>query len=237
MFAELLIQIPIKQAEKLLEKHWKYLGYSPEFIQPALYIGTQKCLELAASSINECPNDVPVFEFTSSIFGFIDSKREQYLTVQHLNRLLPYLDRLNQSDLRELAEACQRMGIPEWGEQYLLELLDERNRKNYYPFDSDLLLEFDRFAADRHGESLVVLWLEDFDRRRDSKSRALIAVRRWLLLHPTLRSLQIAAACVQAVGARKDLSILDVSAIEESPDEIAKIKANTWFAICRRTLD
>jgi hypothetical protein len=235
--SRLLRRIPVNESEILLERYWEYLGYSPPFIQTALYVGTSKCIELAAASISQCPNNIPLFRLIGSTFGFLDSEKQKHLTMQHLERLLPYLDRLNGFQVWELAEVCQWMEISEWSRKHLSSRLSEKHQKRYHPSDDDLLQDLNEFATDKHGVLRVTYWLEEFDKRHDPKSRALSIVDCWLAFNPTVKGLQIAAACIQSVGTRKDLSILDQYTIEGSPNEIAKIKESTRFAVYRRSLD
>ena len=235
--SSLLMMIPVKDAETLLDKYWGHLGYSPLFIQTALYVGTPKCLELAASSISQCPRDVDILKHIHHQFGFMDYEREKYLTIQHLDNLLPYLDRLGEHELWQLAEVCQRLGIPEWSKQHIFDRLSEKYRKQYHPSDDDLLQDLDDFAADSHGVWRVMYWLEEFDKRHDSRSRVLSIVDRWLASHSTVEGLKIATACVQAIGTRRDLSILDKYAIEGPRDKVANIKESTRFFVHRRSLD
>lgn len=235
--SRLLMMIPVKDAEKLLERYWEHLGYSPLFIQSALYVGTPRSLELAASSISRCPTTVPLFEHVHFHFGFMESERQKYLTAQHLENLLPYLDRLGEHELWECAEACQRLGIPEWGERHLSHRLSEVHRRRYYPSEDDLLQDLDEFAAQPHGVWRVRHWLEESDKRHKPRNHALSIVDRWLASQPTIRALEIAAECVQAIGTRNDLSMLDKYAVEGSLDKIASIKASAHFSVCRRTLE
>jgi hypothetical protein len=247
--SRLLTMIPVKDAEMLLNRYWDNLGYgiwSDKFIQAALYVGTSKCLELAASSISQHSTDWLkdiVFRNLSSIFGFWESERSKYMSVKHLENLLPYLDYLDESELGNLALVCQNIGIPEWSKQYLYPRLSENSRKRYHPSEDDLLQNLNEFAATpyingiHYGVQLVPHWLEEFDKRHDLKSRALSIVDCWLAFNPTIKGLQIASACVQAVGTRRDLSILEQYTIEGSPDEIARIKESTRFAVYRRSLD
>jgi hypothetical protein len=255
--ANLLTMIPAKDAEMLLDKYWEHLGYSSLFIQTALYIGTSKCLELAEASLskpdvslNECPRSVPVIDhlftalshhydcqFTQSGFIATMTDKHEHWTVQRLENLIPYLDRLGESQVWQLAEVCRRIGIPQWSQKNLYSRLSEEHRKRYHPSDDDLLQDLNEFAAQEHGMRRVDYWLEEFDKRHDPKSRALSIVDCWLAFNPTIKGLRIAAACVQAVGTRKDLSILEQYLIEGSPDEIARIKESTRFAVYRRSLD
>jgi len=234
--SELLLKISVKDAEMLLDRNWGYLGYSPLFIQTALYVGTPRCLELAAYSITQCPKDIPVFKHLNISFGFLDSERQKYLTVSHLDNLLPFLDRLDEQELWHLAEVCQRLGIPEWSQQHLSDRLSAKERKSYHPSDDDLLQDLTEFAGYKQGTRHIKYWLEGFDKRKDSKSHALTIIDRWLGSHPTIECLRIAAACIQVIGTRKDLSILEKYTIKGSPDEIAIIKESTWFSVCRRYL-
>ncbi len=255
--ANLLTMIPAKDAEMLLDKYWKHLGYSSLFIQTALYIGTPKCLELAEASLskpeaslNECPHSVPVInhlftalshhydcQFTQSGFIATMTDKHEHWTVQRLENLIPYLDRLGESQVWQLAEVCRRIGIPQWSQKNLYSRLSEEHRKRYHPSDDDLLQDLNEFAAQENGIRRVDHWLEEFDKRHDPKSRALSLVDCWLAFNPTVRGLQIAAACIQSMGTRRNLSILDQYIIEGSPDEIARIKESTRFAVYRRSLD
>ncbi|AFZ24303.1 hypothetical protein Cylst_2061 [Cylindrospermum stagnale PCC 7417] len=237
IFSSLLIKIRVEDAENLLVKHWDYLMYSPLFIQSALCIGTPKCLDLAAAAINQCPKDIKILEHIHSHYEFAELGEKKPLTKQHLNNLLPYLDRLGQSDLWECAELCQTLKIPEWSQQYIAPLLSEENRKRYHPLDDDLLQELDDIATRINSDFHIECWLENFNKRHEPKNRVLGIIDHWLAINPTVKGLQIAAACVQAVGTRKDLSILDKYLIEGSPDEIARIKESTIFAVYRQSLD
>jgi len=143
--SKLLMRIPVNDAEKLLEEYWGHLGYSPLFIQTALYVGTPRCLELADSSIRECPREIEVLEYIQFHFGFMEIEREKYLTKQHLDNLLPYLDRFGEGELWHLAEECQRLGIPEWSYQHIRNLLSVEWRKRYHPSDDELLKDWINF--------------------------------------------------------------------------------------------
>jgi hypothetical protein len=150
---------------------------------------------------------------------------------------VPYLNYLDECELWLLEQTCQQLGVPEWGQKYLATKLNESHRKEYYPSNDDLLQELDELAAKENGVWRVTNWLDKFEKRHVSKSRALEVVDCWLAFHPTVRGLQIAASCIQSVGTRRDLSILEQYIIEGSPDEIARIKESTRFAVYRRSLD
>jgi hypothetical protein len=276
----LLTKIPENDAEMLLDECWSHLGYSPLFIQTALYVGTPKCLELVADSIRRCPDSIPVFKHFSSNFRLNDSNSKKYLTAEHLrkigNNLLPYLDRIDEVELWQLAETCNRFEIPQWNQQEILPRLTDEFRRRCHPFEDDLFNELEPFAISAEGiqklnlpwttlaidnqryssfnsfkdklpeqvkqfantlegvRKLTLTWLQTFNTQHHL---ILNVVKRIIASHRTTRSLQITAVCIEAVGTRKDLSILDQYIIEGSPDEIARIKESTRFAVYRRSLD
>lgn len=234
--SELLMQIPSHDAEKLLIKHWEHLQYSPLFIQTALFVGTSKCLELASKSIAKYPAGIKVFRHVSSHFGLMNLERARLVTKRHFDSLIPYLDRLDEGDLWELAEVSQRLGIPEWSNQHLSGKLAEEWRKRYLPTGEDLLQALDELAADDHGVTKAIFWLKDAEKRHESQ-RVLDIVDRWLGSHPTVNSLRIAAQCIRSFGSRANLSLLDKYVIAGPQDTVVKIKASTHYFVCRRSLD
>ena len=236
----LLTMIPVSDAELLLEKNWENLRYIPKFIQVALYVGTEKCLKLADSSIQGWPDGTYVFKHLNWTFGFHITGRQERLTIQHLDRLVPYLDRFEEDELWGLADVCQSLGIPEWKKEYISSKLTEMWRKRFYPSDEDLFRELDEFIAGPHQDSqhliwMLTHWVEKFDKRHDS--RAKLIMEKWLESNPTVRGLSVIAAFLKVRGTRKDLAILDKYEIEGSNEEISKIKSDAKFAIYRRSLD
>lgn len=238
ILSKFITQIPVKDAEILLEKYWNYLGYSSIFILTALYVGTPKCINLATSRINKCPSSIPIFHYVNYIFGFLDSEKQKCLNVQKLDNLLPYLNHINKITIEHIATACKQMQIPEWGHKNLSNYISEQERKLYYPSDDDLLEELNEIALHQNSEWRVISWLKQFDdiRYTPDQHHLLSVVDCWLAFNSTVKGLKIAAAYIQAIGTRKDLSILDQYTIEGSPDEIAKIKESARFAVYRRSL-
>jgi hypothetical protein len=207
--SKLLMMIPAKDAELMLTKCWGHLGYSRLFIQTALYIGTPKCLEFASSAISQCPATIPIFEHLGSQFGFLESGRQERIEIRHLNSIVPYLDRLDEFELWECAEVCQRKGFIEWSSRYLSGRLNEQHRKHFHPSDDDLVQELNKLVSDKHGEWRVQFWIEEFNKRHDSNRRILNILNRWLPANNNIVNFKIVAACLSLIGTRSDLSLLD----------------------------
>lgn len=238
--SRLLTSIPSDDAEMLLEKYWGHLRCIPRFVQAALYIGTDKSMKLADSSIKGCSGNIPLFERLELTFGFFEESRQDLLTKQHLERLAPYLDKCDEDILRDLAEVCQHLGIPEWNKEYISSKLTAEWRAHFYPTDEDLLRELDKFAADLRWDSDHLVWhfthwVEKFDVRHDSRANTIIG--KWFKMNCNIRGLQVVAAFLKVRGTRKDLHLLDMYTIEGPLHEILKIKDDVRYSIHRRSLE
>jgi len=183
-----------------------------------------------------CPTNAPIFEHLSSTFGFMETGRHELLKFEHLENLLPYLDRLSKFELCQCAEVCQRLGIPEWSSQHLSKLLDKKYRKRYHPSDDNLLQELDKLVADKNGVWRVKYWLEEFDKRHESQN-SLRIIDLWLSKNTSVEGLAISSACLEIIGIRKNLSLLDKYKIDGDPEEIKMIKTNAKFSVYSRTLE
>ena len=235
--SRLLIRAPVVDSEKLLESNWKHLKCSPLFVHAALHTATPRCRELAALSIAECPKHIPIFEHIAFCFGLMDSGGRKHLKLTSLESLNPYLERMGAPELSRLAEVCQHAGFQEWGRQYLPRHLDPKTCERYYPTEGDLLQDLDEFESDQHRVWTVQLWMEDFDRRHDSKEQIIPLLEKWLQTHRTEQALQVAARCIELIGVRGNLPILDRHEIKGTMDTINKLKAGTKFFVRRRSLD
>lgn len=231
-----LMKVPPEDAEELLGKYWNHLCYSSNFIQTALYIGTSKSLELADRSIKKCPKNIDLFEYISNQYGVLEVGMHEYLNIKHLENLKPYLTLINKRELSNLAELCQRMGIPEWSKQNISSLLEKKGLKRYHPTNENLVEDLDRFVNIRQGKFSVKYWIEDSEKRHEPKSRILKVTEKWLAQNPTIDRLEIASACIQEIGCRKDLEILDKYIYKGTAAEIEKIKENTRLLVFKRTL-
>jgi len=248
--SRLLIHIPIEDAEPRLERYWQHLGHSRLFIQAALYIGTPKCLELAASSISACPSEIDVFQYLEFCFGFNESSRQNLITVEKLNALTPYLERFDEHLLQQVAKFCQRQGFHDWIKEHLRDRFSDDLRKRYLPTDDDLL---ESFGSERAIPNVQV-WLQDFEARGDSWDRAMRILRRWVKLFHSDSDLQRSmsfigacervAECLRSIGTRKDLALLDNFIAQREPqaheferNTIAEIVRDVRFDVMRHTLE
>lgn len=231
--SEMIMRLPVDEAERLLLKHWAHLPFSPYFVQTALYISTPRLLGAAQATINECPEPAKFMEHLSSHFG-IRTKGHPGLTREsQVRALAPYLHHLSPMDLGDLWKACNNRG---WFTMRR-ELLDDRLQPPFAQriWDRELaVLEFDKMVAENH---LVWInhWIDDFLKTGVSWSEILATMTAWLDERRTLEALQVVAAAVEHRGTREDLRTLRI--YEGMPEGAAKqLIADTQFAVRRRSI-
>jgi hypothetical protein len=241
--------MPRGDAESLLERHWAHLCYSPLFVQAALYVGTPKCLELAGKVIQDFPDGVNPFKHIDMFMaGFGRVARDGPLTLAHFKNLQPYLTYFDDRLLNWYIESCHQFGPEgiEWCKEMLPEPAREIYQKRYFPSDDDLLQSLEDLP---HNRNSVLMWLSQFDRydrpldeffpkKWKYSQNPLSILEQWLQTEPTYWKVNVAAICIEEIGTREDLRILEVpleDSWERAQAEI--LKESTVFAVCRRTLE
>jgi hypothetical protein len=234
--ADLLMRIPVNDAESLLVKHWEHLRYSRLFVQSALYIGTPKCLELAGMTIAEYPEESPLFKEMSYRVGFSALGKSDSLTLDHLKRLGRYWHRFDDTTLREFVDACYKFGDEgiAWCREHLPESTNETYRLRYFPTDDDLIEMLDQRIG--FSETATAMWVDDLTEHVDPR-RLMSVLRPWLGSEPTIEKVRVAVTCIERIGQRKDLDMLDdaMASIEHRWVVDAHVES-VKFDVQRRTL-
>lgn len=239
--AEILRDVPIKDAEDLLLNRWTHLRYSPLFVQAALFVGTTPCLRLAREAINEYPDDVDPFEHVAQFFrvlgfggGLSVDTADPPVALRHIKNLEPYLDRLDEMTLRSFAAVCYHLGEESiaWCKKHFPDAVNESCRQRYCPTDEDLVRTLDHYSP-----NLWTVWLDGFKKRHDERN-PLDVVEKWLQIKPTYQKFEFAARCIEEMGCREDLRRLDVPLEYPIWQQMADYtKASVAFAVRRRTLE
>lgn len=242
--AKLLRMVPTEDAETLLAKYWGHLRYSRLFVQCALFVGTLGCLTLAKGAIDEYPDNVDPFEHIDQFFGVFGfghglsiETTSPRITLQHIKNLQPYLHRLDETALGSFASVCYLLGDEaiEWCEKSFPEPIVEGCRKKYRPTDEDLVQILEAYS--KQHLNMISHWLEGFKQRNDPRNPVEI-LDKWLKVDPDFWKLKAAARCIEEIGTRKDLKILEVSPrdLPENHWLFSRVKENAKFAVYRRTL-
>ncbi|OPZ87536.1 MAG: hypothetical protein BWY76_00412 [bacterium ADurb.Bin429] len=241
--ASLLCLIPASDAEALLDAHWESLQYSPLFIQTAVLIGTPRCHVLAAESIKDYPEEVPVFEHVMMRMNKRLNGQTIRMQPEHLERLLPFARYLGERELYYMADTCQRLGIPEWSKEHLYPYLSDNDRRRFHPTDDDLFAQLDAYAEDKDNSkyhhlvwAVEHIWLAAMEKQNMPREQILSIMQRWLERDTTIERFRVAAACVQAIGKREDLTMLERCLTTCNSQVAAEILQSTRFMVYRRTL-
>lgn len=239
--AELLVKIPVADAEGMLQNHWGHLKYSPWMIQTAFRIGTSVCVDLIMDALSLCPTTVDVFHLAFSTVWEQENAANP-ITLKHLELLEPYLDRIRPKEFLFLAWRTERVAgaderIAEWLRRHVIPRLEPEDQIRVQVADEMLIGNLDRcFKETGFPPYLAFLFEERHGFRYVVPERQLALLDRWLSNHRTVRGLLIAAECLVHIGARKDLTLLDRYPIEGDAASMERIKADARFSVYRRTL-
>lgn len=235
----LISQISPAEAERLLEKNWPHLRFSPHFVQSALYVGVPRTRALAAEAVAACPEPQRLFQYIHhGEFAQADSESTggTGLSPMHLESLAPYVHLLDENGIEWLANACNRRGHFSWRREHVDPLLSPESRKRMGLWDEDLFADLDDFATKKKSSGFVDYWLKKFPERGDPEDRAMKIVAAWLRDRRTFAALETAAECVALGGTRKDLALLEGSGLAAEDPQVARLLEATRFRVFRRSL-
>jgi|GEM_PF-745968 len=239
MISQLLIKIPIKNAESHIIKNWEQLKSSQEYIQAALYVGTESCLKLVAKTIQECGDPNLLFEYIDQRFGFMSGELKSY-NDRHLRILEPYLDYFSDMSIWSFWMSCNRRGFFSWREKHLDKRLSEKfkKREHHTVIDSAVFEQLDRFVEDNRKKIIVSydFWLKSFEERGETIRLPMKLLREWLYERKSSEAFHVAAYIISIGGIRSDLEILKIDIPNAEKSYIAQIREDTTFAVKLRSL-
>ncbi|MDY7225745.1 hypothetical protein [Hyalangium rubrum] len=231
--SEIIQRLPSSEAEVLLDRHWEHLRFSYLFTAAALFVSTPLTCQLVAQSISKCPEPRQLLRFLGGHYGLVWEGHGPRAALKQLESLTPYLEHLGEVDILQLWTHCNRMGFHAWRQKHLDQYVSTKYRIRHGLDDDALSKGLDDIVAKRHG--YIHHWIEQFEERGDSPRRAVMVVTAWLRGRQTLEALKVAAEVIVSLGARADLGLLDLKAIEPA-DAAAKVLADSCFALFRRSL-
>jgi hypothetical protein len=236
VLAGILTEIPIADAEELLYEHWNHLRYSRLFLQAAVFVGTPKTLALVDEVLCDYPAETDPFKHLDFTFGFTIYSRGKHLTLNHLTHLEPYTERLSHDEQLSCAEYCYRQGgeFINWCIKHLSKEMNDVYRSRYHPTEDDILRQLDVISG--HLRNHTLYFLEKY-RKENDPIKFIEILKRWLQDKPTWQKVEAVAACIELIGTRADVSMLDVPLENEwERHHINLVKENAMFGVCRRTL-
>jgi hypothetical protein len=238
--AELLMKIPASDAELLMKMHWDRLKYVPEMVQAALRVGTPGCAAMARESLANCPKNIDIFKF--AFMHWRSGRRSNPITLQHLENLEPYLDRLTEDQVLQLAwnferEIADNSKMANWVRRILIPRLPVDERSRVRASDECLMSHLDRQLQNvTFGPNLRYLFEDPDGNVRAQPDHVMRIVESWLSTNRSVRGLAIVAECLKCIGSRNNLTLLDRFLVSGDQSQIDLIKADTKFAVLNRTL-
>lgn len=238
--ANLLLKIPPIDAERILSDHWGSLRYSPPFITAALRVGTHKCMTLAESSLQDCPEDVDIFTHSFLDWGHESIHPSNPLSEHHLNALLPHLNRMNERQLERICSLVdpRRYGsakLARWVQKHVRPHSQSDTVRRVAPTDEELLVELEIWAQ---REILRVdIWLEDFERRGDSNDRVFTILDNWCDRFHDLCGFRVVTACYKLIATRKQIGKLRDRFLDTWSDDFERFFCDMEFSVKLRTLN
>ncbi|MGX7745412.1 hypothetical protein [Rhodopseudomonas parapalustris] len=228
--AEIIVGLPVEEAERLLLKHWDHLRYYNYYVQAALYAATPRLLKLVREVVKSTDEQHKVFEHISMHYGVQTHGRVGVTRREQFEALAPYLDMLDEHDICTFWQVCNDRGWYDLRTKYF----DARINKKYghiYIDEEGVLAALDRRIEHPYW---IDHEIEHLQKAGMSLTDVMAIIRKWLESKKSLPALKVAALAVEHAGQRHDLKVLDV-AVE--PKEAADaIRFNASFAVHRRTL-
>ena len=228
--SELVMCLPDREAEQLLQRHWGSLRFSGPFAQAALYVGTPLLLKAVETTVCECPSPAVLFRHITLHYGERVHDRPGLIRDKQVLDLERYLDFLEQFDIRQLWDACNRHG---WFD-IRRRLLDHRLDSPFLPpgrEEENIAASLDELIAKEHS-FLLRHWLDHLLDSGVAWNDLLGWMAAWLNQRRSLKALNIVATAIMLHGKRSDLEVLDVC--NSMPEEAAKkLVVDVRFAVRR----
>jgi hypothetical protein len=234
---ECLARIPPQTASTLLLANWAHLSVRPKFVELSLYIGSRELLEQVDDAFRSCPADKHAVRYIQLDLGwhYTDSEIPPRIVADRIANLLPYVSRLDENDVFDMAHRCEALGLSDIL-RGLGTYLPDKTRKHLVPTDDDLAEELDHLAALEHGAWHVQFMVESSVKRGEDPARLAQAVAGWLRHRIDLQALAIAAEYLALAGGREGISLLDLWGGDANEVAFRRARSDTLLRIRRRTL-
>ena len=233
ILSEMVMRLPITEADALLNKHWNQLSASCHYVVAALYVATPGLQARVAAAIKAASNPAELLKHLSSRVASKRSDHPGLFRPEQIEAVLPYLDLLDEWDIYHLWMACNEHGWFALRRAHLDPRLSSKSYDWIYLDDVRVMKALDEFLT--KDDMWIDHWLDRFVETGASINDVMAVVGRWLHGKSELQALELAGRAVLHVGERRHLELLRAARIE--PAELAAaIVADTEYGVKRRTL-
>jgi hypothetical protein len=231
--ADVIMRLPVDEAEKILLKYWKEFCLHGNFVQAALYVATPSLLHAVETAVDECPEPANLFKFLSQ--RIINSGDRSSITREsQLNGLISYLHFLSPMDVHDLWNVCNKQG---WF-SIRREFLDDRLQDRWVEFKWDKQRAFSQLddMVNKEHWHWVDHCIDDFIKTDVSWGEIYATMMQWLQERRSFEALRIVAVAVEHRGTRNDMEmLLNYEGASETEEALALI-LDTEFAVRRRSI-
>ena len=178
--SKLIMRLPTVVAESMLVKHWEHAKYSSYFVKTALYIATDKLVDLVSIIISNCPKSKKMFEHLSMHFGVKTRKHPGVTKKRQLEVLIPYLDFMEEHDLYSFWELCNENGWFDFRKKHL----DQRLQTSTYIYleylSPDRAIQSLNDMIEQKQEIWINHWVDNFLKTGMSVEGIITTIFNWI---------------------------------------------------------
>jgi len=235
--AEVLTKISENEADNFISNNWDILKSNNKIIQASLYVGTERCLGLTEKYLVDIQGRENIFEFIASLFGCQVYGKSEYLTLDKIKNITPYLNDIRPNEIGYFGQHCQKLGAVEWSKEYLYKRMDPLYKKILHPTDDQLYSEIIEILRRDRIDGYVYRWVEEFDERKDPKERMIGLLVKLLDNVQTYKAVKFVSLSLIINGSRNDINILERTFPHEISLKVDKLREAVKFRVYRRTLN
>ena len=228
----------INEAELILLKYWDKIKQSPQFIQTALYIASDKLIELVADTINSSSSPDTFFIHLTHHYGINTKNHKGITNIKQLEVLIPYLGYIKEIELFIIANECNKKGHFEFREKYLdIYLKDRKYQNTQYSSEEKIITSLNENLNKTHLWHLEH-WIDVVLNTGISKAELMNIVFNWIKSQNNidLKMINIALAILIHIGSWNHYSEL-LKVREGIKDKYIEEFENALFLIQRRELN
>lgn len=234
ILSELLMRLPAKEAEVLLNNHWDHLCASHDYIIAALRVCTESLIKKVDAAIKKSSEPKVLLRHFSMQFGLKRSDFPKLSNPKQIEVLIPYLHLLEKMDIYDLWEECNEVGWFDLRKRHLDSIFPSDMRGWEYLDPLRAAESLNEFLEDRN-QWQITYWVDSFLKTGVSIDYVMSIVESWLSDKADISSLKVACAAVFHAGERRHLKFLG-SAVIEPKEKADEIIINTEYGVYRRTL-
>ena len=238
MISELINKMNFDEAEIILLKHWDKIKQSPQFIQTALYIASDKLIELVADTINSSSSPDIFFIHLTHHYGINTKNHKGITNIKQLEVLIPYLGYIKEIELFFIADECNKKGHFEFRKKYLdIYLKDEKYKNTQYSSEKEIITSFNEKLNETHLWNLEN-WVDVILSKGISTAELMNIVFKWMKSqnYIDLKIINIALAILIHIRGWNHYSEL-LKVCEGIKDKYIEEFENALFLIQRRELN